>query len=60
VGLSVTTVEKTGHTTINCKTCANDLLKGKLKESANVAIVGDPPDTDNGDDPIEELALFAF
>jgi hypothetical protein len=36
---------------------ANDLLKGKLKESTNVAIVGDPLDTDNGDDPTEELAL---
>ena len=26
-----------GHTVLNCKTRANDLLNGKLKESANIA-----------------------
>jgi adenine/guanine phosphoribosyltransferase-like PRPP-binding protein len=51
---------KISHTTINCKTCANDLLKGKLKESTNVAIVDDLLDTNNCDDPTEQLELFAF
>lgn len=37
-----------------------EVIKGKLKESIIVAIAGDPLDTDNDDDPIEELALFAF
>jgi hypothetical protein len=26
----------------------------------DVAIVGDPPDIDSGDNPAKELALFAF
>jgi len=26
-----------GHTVLNCKTRANDLLNGRLKESANIA-----------------------
>jgi hypothetical protein len=42
---------KTGHTIIYCKTCASDLLKGKIKGSTNVAIVGDSFDPDRDDDP---------
>lgn len=32
------------HTTFNCKSHARDLLNGKLKESANVAIFEDTLD----------------
>ena len=51
---------KTEHTTIYCKTHANDILKGKLKESTIVAIVEDPLNTNGGDDFTRELSLFAF
>jgi hypothetical protein len=48
---------KMGHITINCKIHANDLLKGKLKESTNIALTEDPPDTDNGEDFVEEFTF---
>jgi hypothetical protein len=50
----------TSHTMINCKTYANDLLKGKLKELANVDIARDPPNINSGEDPTKALAIFAF
>jgi hypothetical protein len=51
---------KIGHITINCETRVNDLLKGKLQESTNVAIAGDPLDTYDGDDLTKSVALFSF
>jgi hypothetical protein len=51
---------KIGHTTISCKARASDLLKGKIKELANVAIVEDPPKIDSSDNPVKELGLFVF
>jgi hypothetical protein len=36
---------KFGHTTWNCKNHASDLLKGKLKESTNIAIDEYPSDS---------------
>ena len=30
--------KRRGHTSLNCIICASDLLKGKVKESANIAI----------------------
>jgi len=38
-----------GHTTIDCKIHASDLIKGELKESTNIAIIEDPPDIDDGE-----------
>jgi hypothetical protein len=55
--------KKMGHTAWNCRFRANDILKGKAKDKphvANVAIIEDPPDVNNGDDPIEERAFYAF
>eukprot|EP01018_Ginkgo_biloba_P006671 Gb_02221 [translate_table: standard] len=49
---------KAGHTTINCEICTSDLLKGKLKESTNIAIIEDPPDIESDDDLTKEEALF--
>jgi hypothetical protein len=46
-----------GHTTINCKIHASDLLKGKLKESTNIAITEDPPDIDNGEGFVQEFVF---
>jgi hypothetical protein len=45
------------HKTINCKIHASDLLKGKLKESANIVITKDALDIDNDEDFIEELVF---
>jgi hypothetical protein len=44
------------HTPRNCRFQSNDIIKGKLKDKtnvANVSIVEDPPDANNGDDLIE-------
>ena len=35
---------KYGHTTLNCKIRAKDILKGRLKESSYVAFLEDSPD----------------
>jgi hypothetical protein len=35
--------QRKGHTILNCKIRARDLLKGTLKESTNIAISEDPP-----------------
>jgi hypothetical protein len=59
-GLSVTNMEKKVIQQLIVKTCANDLLKGNLKESTNVAMVGDPADTKSSDDLTEELIFFTF
>jgi hypothetical protein len=34
--LNASTVRRHGHTTLNCKTRARDILNGKLKESTNI------------------------
>ena len=42
---------------------ANDVLKGKLKDKprvANIAIVEDPPDANNGDDLTKEPLVFVL
>jgi hypothetical protein len=49
---------KMGHTKINCKIHANDLLKGKLKESTNIALIEDPLDTDNEEDFAKEFTFL--
>lgn len=36
--------QKHGHTTLNCKTCAKDLLNGKLKQYTNIDIIEDLPE----------------
>jgi len=38
------------HKTIICKMCANDILKGKLREYKIVALNEDPLDTNNEED----------
>ena len=54
---------KMGHTAWNCRFRTNDVIKGKVKfkrHVANVPIIEDPLDVDNGDDLIEERAFYAF
>jgi hypothetical protein len=58
---------RNGHTTLNCKIHAKDILKGKLKESTNIvisedssdAIFEDSLDSDSDDEfNTEPLKLF--
>lgn len=42
---------------MNCKIRANDLLKGKVKELTNIALIEDPPDTDKGEDFAEKFTF---
>jgi len=49
-----------GHTMWNCKSCASNLLKGKLKESTNIAIDEYPSDLDDGNDFDEGMESQTF
>jgi hypothetical protein len=46
-----------GHTRLNCKICASDLLKGKFKESTNTTLTEDPLEIDNEKDFVEEFTF---
>ena len=52
--------KKPRHIAMNCKIRANDLLKGKIKESTNIVVHVESPDVVSDDDIIEneELVLF--
>jgi hypothetical protein len=52
-----------GHTAWNCKQQANDVLKGKVKDTqrkVSLAMIEDPPDADNGEESTEEKGFYAF
>lgn len=45
--------KKVGHVAINYKIHANDLLKGKIKESTNIVVHAESLDVVSDDDIIE-------
>jgi len=45
------------HIEINCKIHVNDLLKEKIKESRNIALIEDPLNTKKGEYFVEEFTF---
>lgn len=48
---------KSGHTALNCKIHASDLLKGIVKESVKIVVVEELLDVNSDDDFIEDETL---